>query len=878
MLEGANQYLCPTCRSMQDAERSIHLKSLPPVLNIQLLRFIYDTTSLTKKKIKRTVRFPKTVDMREFIDIDHCGDAAGKRKRPRTDDGYGDNSRVEDNETKDTSDDEFIYDLTAVLIHNGPSAYSGHFIAHVFDESRKTWFKLDDETVTRLEPNEEFDPDKEKEVPVDKKQPATAGQVKKPRGKGKGKLADDQSQSEKSNQQDQGTQAKETVIMHSSRNAYMLAYTRRSHRRNLTLDACPPPWAGKAVEAANLGFEQDVEEYKQKMESLRDDFERKRMERRSFYTMWNVKSNEDASYYVAADALRTWLHDDFGVSPDVMQNTKARKPEDNDMKVMTDEKRCEEGMVAVASDNDIPMTDLHPALANDRISVDGDVENGRAILMEIDTENEIGYVSKGDCISDETDPKDNKTFDNATITCEHGNLDPLALGKAKRIREAYEYLQQLFPGLECFTNATDVCEACQSLEEMKLEDTKEYREQAEIERNELKSLLNSNKNTRIHGGTSYRLIEKDFLDAWRRFIRNPNNSQRPGMIDNSQFLCADHNKLVYDLNIAEDATCGEFEIIQQDEWDYVIALYKGGPDITLMQMDKVNVEGQEETKSDSRIITVPELCEVHGHQQEVDRKVCAGSTSSSEELANSYDHEHHSFRNNVCSDVIIPNNNGNQPSHILGVEQGGGEDDDDDAADATYRVSSTTSRATRSGRGPQAHKGGRGRIKKTVTRKQRVTVLGPTRRSKRLKRNTGDGTGKADGQMVKVTMNKDDTIMDQLKIVPIYQRLFLEKRELEDNDVTMGQLGVVPGTTIDLVEFEEGEDEGDVVAADDWSQVHKVEGGFKGTGLVGLLFNNGGEGGPVASGTSGSIGWSCSVCTFVNYSEQSVCQICDSPK
>ncbi|RUS33615.1 hypothetical protein BC938DRAFT_470887 [Jimgerdemannia flammicorona] len=729
MLEGANQYLCPTCRSMQDAERSIHLKSLPPVLNIQLLRFIYDTTSLTKKKIKRTVRFPKTVDMREFIDIDHCGDAAGKRKRPRTDDGYGDNSRVEDNETKDTSDDEFIYDLTAVLIHNGPSAYSGHFIAHVFDESRKTWFKLDDETVTRLEPNEEFDPDKEKEVPVDKKQPATAGQVKKPRGKGKGKLADDQSQSEKSNQQDQGTQAKETVIMHSSRNAYMLAYTRRSHRRNLTLDACPPPWAGKAVEAANLGFEQDVEEYKQKMESLRDDFERKRMERRSFYTMWNVKSNEDASYYVAADALRTWLHDDFGVSPDVMQNTKARKPEDNDMKVMTDEKRCEEGMVAVASDNDIPMTDLHPALANDRISVDGDVENGRAILMEIDTENEIGYVSKGDCISDETDPKDNKTFDNATITCEHGNLDPLALGKAKRIREeagerlfteygyvfqplltsqhlcrecvkelfedklysikhpkdvdlflkrerektklpkqyfwiskewlrewkkktprfhiahssvdprpdadpwishvkckhgaltlndrnrenipksAYEFLQQLFPGLECFTNATDVCEACQSLEEMKLEDTKEYREQAEIERNELKSLLNSNKNTRIHGGTSYRLIEKDFLDAWRRFIRNPNNSQRPGMIDNSQFLCADHNKLVYDLNIAEDATCGEFEIIQQDEWDYVIALYKGGPDITLMQMDKVNVEGQEETKSDSRIITVPELCE-----------------------------------------------------------------------------------------------------------------------------------------------------------------------------------------------------------------------------------------------------------------------------
>ena len=41
-LEGNDQYLCGPCGSKQNATRSIRLKHLPPVLNIQLLRFVFD--------------------------------------------------------------------------------------------------------------------------------------------------------------------------------------------------------------------------------------------------------------------------------------------------------------------------------------------------------------------------------------------------------------------------------------------------------------------------------------------------------------------------------------------------------------------------------------------------------------------------------------------------------------------------------------------------------------------------------------------------------------------------------------------------------------------------------------------------------------------
>ena len=42
ILEGDNKYFCSSCQKKQDATRKIVLEKLPPVLNLQLLRFVFE--------------------------------------------------------------------------------------------------------------------------------------------------------------------------------------------------------------------------------------------------------------------------------------------------------------------------------------------------------------------------------------------------------------------------------------------------------------------------------------------------------------------------------------------------------------------------------------------------------------------------------------------------------------------------------------------------------------------------------------------------------------------------------------------------------------------------------------------------------------------
>ena len=64
-------------------------------------RFVFDAKSMMKRKVSKILEFPKELDMGDFVDCSEKG-----------------------------SD---IYDLSAVLLHNGPSTNCGHYIARVYD-------------------------------------------------------------------------------------------------------------------------------------------------------------------------------------------------------------------------------------------------------------------------------------------------------------------------------------------------------------------------------------------------------------------------------------------------------------------------------------------------------------------------------------------------------------------------------------------------------------------------------------------------------------------------------------------------------------------------------------------------------------------------
>lgn len=67
-LDGENRYFCESCQSKQSATRRIKLHSLPPTLNLQLMRFVFDRyaiaqrleTSLSRRTLLRFVFFSFT--------------------------------------------------------------------------------------------------------------------------------------------------------------------------------------------------------------------------------------------------------------------------------------------------------------------------------------------------------------------------------------------------------------------------------------------------------------------------------------------------------------------------------------------------------------------------------------------------------------------------------------------------------------------------------------------------------------------------------------------------------------------------------------------------------------------------------------------------
>jgi len=63
LLTGDNQYACGLCKIKCDASREIHLRSVPPVLNLQLSRYIFDLKTFTKRKTLAKVRLPSTISI-----------------------------------------------------------------------------------------------------------------------------------------------------------------------------------------------------------------------------------------------------------------------------------------------------------------------------------------------------------------------------------------------------------------------------------------------------------------------------------------------------------------------------------------------------------------------------------------------------------------------------------------------------------------------------------------------------------------------------------------------------------------------------------------------------------------------------------------------
>lgn len=108
-MSGDNSYFCDHCNTKRAAERRSTVIEPPrKCLLVQLLRYVYDTKTWEKKKLKTNIELSPTLEL--------CG---------------------------------VLFYLKAVVYHRGESANGGHYVAHAQRENGQ-WYEFDDDNVTRI--------------------------------------------------------------------------------------------------------------------------------------------------------------------------------------------------------------------------------------------------------------------------------------------------------------------------------------------------------------------------------------------------------------------------------------------------------------------------------------------------------------------------------------------------------------------------------------------------------------------------------------------------------------------------------------------------------------------------------------------------------
>lgn len=123
-MTGDEKYFCGQCKSKQNAICQVYLTSLPYLLNLKLMRYVYDKNLMMTKKLNTSIRCSYTIDMEKYLDLPN-----------------------------ESSKGVHVYNLYGVVIHKGRSLDVGHYITHIKDIKTDEWYQMNDKDVLKLNTN-----------------------------------------------------------------------------------------------------------------------------------------------------------------------------------------------------------------------------------------------------------------------------------------------------------------------------------------------------------------------------------------------------------------------------------------------------------------------------------------------------------------------------------------------------------------------------------------------------------------------------------------------------------------------------------------------------------------------------------------------------
>ncbi|CDO68332.1 hypothetical protein BN946_scf184799.g59 [Trametes cinnabarina] len=531
LLTGDNQYLCQQCNSLQDAKRYTELRQLPPVLHFSLLRFVYDLTTMERKKSKQSILFPISIDMDRFL-----GPAEVRKQHKK----------------RSPTASKNLYELRGVLLHKGPSAYHGHYEAQVFDVQNQSWYQFNDEEVTKIEslvPKSDA-AKKAGKGGKDAKKKNGNGPPKARPPKKRRRIDDSDSEIEivETSSQSQKDERSDDPDYISSKDAYMLIYARVGERsppipgttkgEPPARYVIPPPKALEVVEAMNAAHEKACEEYAQRERDAKARFEQVRRTVMDIYRTWNLSSRDESSVVASRQSLEAWIarHLTKPKSSKRSPEPLHAKMEPLDEHIISSAEGLPTASVSLTiSEVVCSHGKLNPdkagdmkiirAVAHDRIAnEDGclltpkltpadvcpecverlfreklyQTEHPRLVtrfddVAGVDHEENGYYISKAWLkdwrlakpkmhVEGKPDPPPDAEDYLRDVVCEHGGLATNIAARRTISAEAYSLLHDIFPDWKPPSTTAEPCPVCEAVLHISREDKREYRKQAEEEK------------------------------------------------------------------------------------------------------------------------------------------------------------------------------------------------------------------------------------------------------------------------------------------------------------------------------------------------------------------------------------------------------------
>ncbi|GJJ12668.1 hypothetical protein Clacol_006912 [Clathrus columnatus] len=563
-----NKYYCANCDSLQDAIRYTKLRRLPPVLHFSVLRFVFDVSTLERKKSKHAIVFPRLLDMSPFMEAQKSEpvQVPSKREHPDT-----------------TLTDDHLYELRGVLLHKGASAYHGHYEAQVFDVTKKQFYQFNDEVVTPISSLQLHKPTADEKLPNNRRTYARK----------KRRIVDSDIEAESSSVKDDLTNYT------SSKDAYMLIYARCDKGSTFAgISPRPQSLTHRSVEELNCRHEEACNAYLKKKEELVDKFELMRSQKQKIYRSWCIEDVKEDSAVVSRRALEAWLSQGLekpkktestdkesqetnvteAPAGSVMEEEKDRSESPIDPMDLINERPCNTPKSATdfVLDNtsiQCPHGALDPLKVHEmkRMRLNSPLrilpEKRYTIdhtnhITTFDELNESADDFRGTWISktwlrDWRQPKPKmhspgkenphpESFDYVEhVRCPHGQLSQSSTLRIW-INES-----SLFPDWKPTLTSSDEmpdCPSCEVSAAISKENRHEMKLRVDREKDTFRMLLASTfmgMEPQPTPGVRQALIGADFFRRWRAWISRPYDKPRPESIDNSWLLC-EHGKLVVD--------------------------------------------------------------------------------------------------------------------------------------------------------------------------------------------------------------------------------------------------------------------------------------------------------------------------------------------